>query len=100
MDNARRIRPVDGGGHRPAEQRLDDIDNDAAAILRRLPEVAQVTRHGLEDSPSHRIVHLLDWHFVPKDMYSADLRSLSDKPISEEDIEQAWKKQAKPEQGE
>ena len=50
-----------------SDQRLDNLDNDAASILRQLPGIVQVTRHGPQGRPSHRVVHLLDWHLVPKD---------------------------------
>ena len=52
--------------------------------------MAEVTRHGPPGRPSHRVVHLLDWHFVPKDRYAADLQSLSDKPLSDAEIEEHW----------
>ena len=75
----------------PAAETLDNLDADAVAIFRQLPGVVQVTRHGPPGRPSHRVVHLLDWHFVPKDRYAADLRSLSDKLLSDAEVEGHWK---------
>ncbi len=74
----------------PAAEAIDNLDTDAVAILRKLPGVAQVTRHGPSGRPSHRVVHLLDWHFVPRDRYAADLRSLSDTPLSDTEVDRHW----------
>ena len=71
--------------------RLDDMATDVVAVLRGLPGVVEVTRYGPPDRPSQRIIHLLDWHFVPKDMYAADIRSLATEPITDAEIDQAWK---------
>jgi hypothetical protein len=66
---------------------LDDLSTNATAILRQLPGVVEVKRSGTSEKPTHRIVHLLDWHFVDRDDYAADLRSLSDGPLSDEEID-------------
>jgi len=64
--------------------RLDDLSADVSAILRSLPGVVDVQRHG-PAHPSHRIVHLLDWHYVSRDDYAADLRSQGEIPNTEVD---------------
>ena len=66
---------------------LDELEVDFAPIFRHLPNVAEVTRHGPTERPTHRIVHLLDWHFVDRETFAADLRSLSDKPIADAEID-------------
>lgn len=53
---------------------INDLSIDAVAVLRQLPEVATVERSGPNSRPTQRIVHLLDWHFVTRDDYAADLR--------------------------
>jgi hypothetical protein len=73
-----------------ADQSLDNLDADAVAMLRQLPGVVEVVRHGPEGRPSSRIVHLLDWHYVARSTYSADLRSQSAEPIWDEEIDRAW----------
>jgi hypothetical protein len=66
---------------------LDDLSADAVTILRKLPGIADVKRHGPSELPTHRIVHIADWHFVDGDDYAADLRCLSDEPLSDEEID-------------
>src|SRR5438876_1052181 len=41
----------------------------AADLLRQLPGVAEVEVLVACPKPTHRIVHLRDWHFVPRDLY-------------------------------
>lgn len=65
---------------------LSDLGADVLPLLRQLPNVVEVERHGSSLQPTHRIIHIADWHFVPKDDFAADLRSLSTEPISDEEI--------------
>src|SRR5262249_49352306 len=39
---------------------------DFAGLIRRLPEVEWVEVLVPADRPTHRIVHVRDWHFVPR----------------------------------
>lgn len=66
---------------------LDDLSLDVPPVLRQLPDVAKVHRHGPTDRRTHRIVHVADWHFVEKDRFADDLRSGSDQSISDEEID-------------
>ncbi|MFH1923773.1 MAG: hypothetical protein ABIP48_28275 [Planctomycetota bacterium] len=49
---------------------VDDLDTLVPDLLRRLPGVAKVSIHKPEDRLTHRIVHLTDWHFVPKELFA------------------------------
>jgi len=51
---------------------LDDLGTPVPDLLCRLPEIAKVSIHKPVDRPTHRIVHLTDWHFLPKDLFAAD----------------------------
>ncbi len=73
---------------RPAD--LFDLSDDAIPLLRQLPNVVEVVRHGPTLPPTHRIIHIADWHFVPKDEYAADLRSLSTETVSDEEIDRRY----------
>jgi hypothetical protein len=42
--------------------------------------------------PSHRIIHLRDWHTVSYDLFAADVREQVGRPISEEDIDKLFRK--------
>lgn len=66
---------------------LYDLNADAAPLLRQFPNVVEVERHGPTKKPTHRIIHVADWHFVPKAAYAADLRSQSIKPINNDEID-------------
>lgn len=67
-------------------QSFHDLSADAVPLLRQLPHVASVERYGPSGRVTNRIIHITDWHFVAKDDYAADLRDLSDEPISDEEI--------------
>lgn len=69
--------------------RIDDLAVAAADILRQLPDVVQVDIPMPVQRPASRIVHLRDWHFVPKDLYALDLRSAAGKPLSDAEIDTA-----------
>lgn len=63
-----------------------DLNADAVPLLRQLPNVVEVELHGPATQPTHRIIHIADWHFVSKYDFAADLRSLSTESISDEEI--------------
>ena len=69
---------------------LFDLSAGAVPLLRQLPNVVKVERHGPATLPTHRIIHIADWHFVPKDDFAADLRSQSSEPISDEAIDRQY----------
>lgn len=74
----------------PTGNLLDDLSIDAVAVLRALLGVANVTRSEPNGQPTHRIVHLLDWHFITRDDYAADLGSASDMPQSDEEVDRSY----------
>lgn len=54
---------------------IADLSVDAVAILRGLPGVAEVEVLVAAEKPTHRLVHLSDWHYVPREMFAADTRA-------------------------
>lgn len=70
-----------------ASTRIDDLSADASSLLRELPHVATVSRHGPAGTPTHRIIHICNRHLVSLDDYLADLQSQSDEPISAGDMD-------------
>jgi hypothetical protein len=64
-------------------RRMDDLSVPAADLLRQLPGVADVEVLVSFEKPTHRIVHLRDWHFVPPDF----LRQDAGKPLSVEEAD-------------
>src|SRR5262249_12756797 len=57
--------------------RLDDLNGPAADLLRQLADVVVLVR---AEEPTHRIVHVRDWPFVPLDLF----RQTVGRPLSEE----------------
>jgi hypothetical protein len=56
--------------------RLDDLTTSAEALLRQLPGVVQAEVAVAVARPSARVVHLHDWHHVPRDLYALDARQV------------------------
>jgi hypothetical protein len=67
--------------------RLDDLTASAESVLRQLPGVVQVEVAVQAQDPKHRIVHLRDWHFVPKDLYALDLRDSAGRVLAVEEMD-------------
>jgi hypothetical protein len=71
---------------RPAE--VTDLAAEAVA-LRTLPGVHSVEIAHRADRPTHRIIHVANWHFVPRDAFAADLRDQDD-TISDDKIDRLY----------
>jgi hypothetical protein len=52
---------------------ITDVTSPAVEILRQLPGVVDVSALVTCDKPTHRIIHLRDWHHVPRDLFALDL---------------------------
>jgi hypothetical protein len=64
--------------YRPAiRARIDDLGLPVADLLRQLPGVADAEVCVPAENPTHRIVHLRDWHFVPKDLYAVEAEGMT-----------------------
>lgn len=66
---------------------LSDLAVSAKNILAGLPGVDKVEVLVAADRPTHRIVHIADWHFVPRTAFAADLRDQTKDPIDDEEID-------------
>lgn len=71
-----------------ANSQIDDLSAPAAEILRGLPGVVQVEVVAKSDKPTGRIIHLRDWHYVPKDLYALDMRQAHGRELSEQELDQ------------
>lgn len=69
---------------------LDDLASDAVALLSEADGVNLVERLVSVKRPTRRIIHVTDWHTVPKAFYAADLRDLSEEPLTDEEIKTAY----------
>lgn len=66
------------------------VDSDLPTQLRKLPEVHSVTSTPTKSKPKQIIIHLLNWHFVSKEDFAADLSDSSDVKLSEAEIEKQY----------
>jgi hypothetical protein len=53
--------------------RVDDLGRPAADLLRQLPGVASVEVVPAEGKPARRLIHLRDFHYVPRDLFALEL---------------------------
>jgi hypothetical protein len=65
--------------HPKTAARIDDLDTPVVELLRQLPGVSQVEVGVQADKPTCRIVHLRDWHFVPKELSALELQTAGDR---------------------
>ena len=66
--------------------RLDDLTVSVVESLKRLPDVVDVEVKVRVEKPTHRIVHLRDWHFITRDAFGIDARNTSENELTEEEI--------------
>jgi hypothetical protein len=69
------------------EGRIEDLSAPAEAILRQLPGIEGLEVFPKSENPSRRLIHLCDFHFVPKDWYAIDTREAKGKSLSDVDVD-------------
>jgi hypothetical protein len=73
--------------------RIDALASPAIDILRQLPGVADVELLVSAPKPTHRLNQHRDWHSVPPDLFTLDMRQqVAGRPLSEEAIEKLHQK--------
>src|SRR5207253_11437992 len=65
----------------------DDLNMSVAEVLKRLPAVVRVEVAVRADEPTHRIVHLRDFHFVPKSLSAVDMQDATGRKLSKDEID-------------
>jgi hypothetical protein len=68
-----------------AAGKLDDLTTPAGDILRELPGVADVEILVKAQKPTHRVIHIRDWHFVSRDAFALDFEQAIGKPLTDQD---------------
>ena len=71
----------------PRIYRLANVLAFVAAAEVRGSALARHTRHGPEGNPSHRIIHIFNWHIVSLDDYLADLQSQTEDPLTKDEMD-------------
>jgi hypothetical protein len=64
---------------------ITDLATDAVALLRGLPGVARVDVAPAAAKPTARIVHLLDFHFVPRNLFAVDFKEANRRDLTDAD---------------
>ena len=67
--------------------RIDDLDSPVVDLLRGLPGVVQVEVGVAAKKPTSRIIHLRDWHYVPKDLYALDMKEAHGRELTADEID-------------
>jgi hypothetical protein len=65
--------------------KVDDLGRPVEDILRQLPGVVSVEVVPAEGKPARRLIHLRDFHYVPRDLFALELRGQG--AISEEEMD-------------
>ena len=80
-----------GETYQPAiEGDLEAADSPVLKILKQLPGVVAVEVPIQVKRPKHRIVHLKDWHYLPKDLFAADIRDVRGEAVSDAEIDELY----------
>jgi Tfp pilus assembly protein PilO len=75
-------------GYLPANKTwIDDLDSPVVELLRQLPGVVRVEVAIAATKPTRRIVHLRDYHFVPKDLYALDMKQAHGRELTDDEID-------------
>ena len=69
---------------------LSDLTAPALATLRSLRGVGAVEMLVEAKRPTHRIVHIADWHFVPREAFAADIREQAGEAIADDEIDRLY----------
>lgn len=67
--------------------RINDLDSQVADLLRQLPGVVEVEVAVAAEKPTCRIIHLRDWHHVPKDLYAIDMNQAHGRELTDDEID-------------
>jgi len=67
--------------------RIDDLDSPVVNLLRQLPGVVKVEVGTTAKKPTSRIIHLRDWHFVPKELYALDMKTAHGREMTADEID-------------
>lgn len=67
--------------------RIDDLDSPVVDLLRGLPGIVQVEVGVAVKKPTSRIIHLRDWHYVPKDLYALDMKEVHGRELTADEID-------------
>lgn len=65
----------------------DESTGPHADALRQLPGVSEVEVLVAVARPTRRIIHVRDWHYVPRDLYALDLRQAAGRQLDDREVD-------------
>lgn len=83
--------PPDPGDNPPLGHTANALLGTPADALRHLPGVGEVEILVAAPRPTRRIVHVRDWHFVPRDLYALDLRQAAGRQLDDREIDDRFR---------
>lgn len=70
---------------------ISDLDAPVADILRRLPGVVDVEILVAPKDPTHRLIHVRDYHYVPRSLFALDMRQALGKDLTEKELDDLYR---------
>ena len=70
-----------------SQTRIDDLGSPVTDLLRQVAGVVQVDVGVEAKKPTSRIVHLRDWHSVPKEHFAIDMKQAHARELATEEID-------------
>jgi hypothetical protein len=68
------------------------VGGPTTTTLRQAPGVVRVEELVSSQHPTHRIIHVRDWHFVPRDLFAIDIRQGTGKELTEEEVSRLYQR--------
>jgi hypothetical protein len=65
--------------------RIDDLSLHILDLLKQLPGVGKVEVLVAVEKPTQRIIHLADWHFVPRNLFDIEMEQAHGRKLTEAD---------------
>ncbi len=75
-----------------APAKTPTLNAPTITALRRIPNVKSVKVRPARGKATSRIIHILDWHYLPKEVFAADLRDVSSEPIGDAEIRKRYRR--------
>lgn len=69
---------------------IDDLHSPVVDLLRQLPGVVQVEVAVTVNEPTSRIIHIRDWHFIPRELFALDMKEVHGRDLADKEIDRLY----------
>ncbi len=69
---------------------IDNLNSPVVDLLRQLPGVVQVEVAVTVKEPTSRIIHLRDWHFIPRELFALDMKEVHGRDLADKEIDRLY----------